>query len=99
MNEKLIEKKLVAEIKKKGGIALKFSSFFMTGFPDRIVLLPGGNIYFVELKTTGAKPKPIQEERIKELRKLGFKALVIDNQKGLNELLIEIDNRKANNAI
>ena len=99
MNEKLIEKKLVAEIKKRGGIALKFSSFFMTGFPDRIVLLPGGHIYFVELKTTGMKPKPIQEERIKELRKLCFNALVIDSQEGLNKLLTEIDYRKAYNGI
>ena len=55
MNEKLLEKKLREEVKKLGGLALKFTSSTYTGMPDRIVLMPKGKVYFVELKTTGQK--------------------------------------------
>jgi hypothetical protein len=53
--------------------------------PDRIVLMPGGRIWFVELKTTGKKPTPRQEFVIGWLRKLGFEVWVIDTQELLNE--------------
>ena len=42
MLEKYIEKKLVAEVKKMGGIAAKFVSPGLDGMPDRLVLLPFG---------------------------------------------------------
>jgi len=50
MLEKYIEKKLVAEVKKMGGIAAKFISPGLDGMPDRLVLLPLGKMAFVELK-------------------------------------------------
>ena len=50
MLESEIEKKLVREIRKMGGMAYKFVSPGNTGVPDRIVILPGV-ITFVELKT------------------------------------------------
>ncbi|MDI5754298.1 VRR-NUC domain-containing protein, partial [Salmonella enterica subsp. enterica serovar Montevideo] len=46
--ENLIEKHLVAEVKKAGGVAYKFISPGHRSVPDRIVLLPGGRIVFVE---------------------------------------------------
>lgn len=57
MNEKLLERKLREEVKKLGGIALKFTSPFYTGMPDRIILMPGAKTRFVELKSPGKKPK------------------------------------------
>lgn len=48
--ENLIEKHLVAEVKKAGGVAYKFISPGHRSVPDRIVLLPGGRIVFVECK-------------------------------------------------
>ena len=44
MLEKVIEKKLVAEVKKMGGIAAKFVSQGLDGMPDRLVLLPYGKM-------------------------------------------------------
>ena len=41
MREKVIEQKLVAEVKKRGGICPKWVSPGFDGMPDRIVLLPG----------------------------------------------------------
>lgn len=80
MNEKTIERRLRERVKQLGGIAVKFFVLSFTGFPDRIVLMPGGRIWFAELKSTGKTPSPRQETVIAMLRKLGFKVWVIDNE-------------------
>lgn len=78
MREKTIEKKLVIAIKDMGGIAPKFISPGLDGMPDRIVLLPGGRMGFVEVKAPGKVPRPLQEARHRMLRMLGFKVYVLD---------------------
>lgn len=59
MREKVIERKLVQAVKSAGGVAPKFVSPGFDGMPDRIVLLPGGHLGFVEVKATGEKPASI----------------------------------------
>ena len=78
MKEKTIEKKLTLAAKNMGGIALKFISPGLDGMPDRIVLLPGGRMGFVEVKAPGKVPRPLQEARHRMLRMLGFKVYVLD---------------------
>lgn len=90
MKETLIQKKLRTGVKAKGGKALKFSSFYETKYPDRLILLPGGVARWVEAKTTGKVPDPGQEIRIAELRALGFKVDVIDDSKTLNDFLNDL---------
>ena len=63
LRESLIERKLVIEVKKRGGLAVKFVSPGLDGVPDRLVLLPMGRIAFVEVKRHGEKPRPLQEAR------------------------------------
>lgn len=53
MQEKFIERKLALEVKKRGGACLKWVCPSFDGMPDRIVLLSGGHIGFVEVKSTG----------------------------------------------
>ena len=48
--EKEIEAKLVDVVKRHGGMCLKWVCPGWAGVPDRIVLLPGGKVIFVELK-------------------------------------------------
>lgn len=48
--EKEIEAKLRDMVKKHGGLCLKWVCPGWAGVPDRIVLLPGGRIIFVETK-------------------------------------------------
>lgn len=48
--EKEIEAKLVNIVKRHGGLCLKWVCPGWAGVPDRIVLLPGGRVIFVELK-------------------------------------------------
>ena len=89
MREASIEKRLKNEVEKIGGKALKFVSPGVTGIPDRIILLPGGKIIFIELKATGKKLRPMQEYRAKELRALGFDVRCIDSVELIKELIIE----------
>ena len=90
MREKQIENKLATEAKKLGGIALKFVSPSFDGMPDRLVLIPDGHIAFVELKTPGKKPRPLQLSRHRLLRSLGFRVYVIDSVEQIGVMLDEI---------
>ena len=90
MREKTIEKKLVIAIKDMGGIAPKFMSPGLDGMPDRIVLLPGGRMGFVEVKAPGKVPRPLQEARHRMLRMLGFKVFVLDRPEQIGGILDEI---------
>lgn len=78
MNEKEIEKAFVKQVREKGGIAFKFVSPGMSGVPDRIVVMPGGQIGFVEVKAPGKKPRPEQVFQMSRLRGLGFPVMVLD---------------------
>ena len=71
MLEKDIERKMVAEIKKRGGLCYKFTSPSNPGVPDRVVITPDGKAIFVELKTKTGRLAKIQEWQVGELRKRG----------------------------
>lgn len=90
MLESVIEGRLRQEAKKRGGMALKFVSPGMNGEPDRIVLMPGGKLAFVELKAPGKIPRALQEKRIGQLRKLGFSVYVLDGTERIGGILDEI---------
>ena len=68
MREAEIEGRLVRGVKEAGGLCYKFVSPGNPGVPDRLILLPGGRILFVELKTPGGKLSNIQSWRIQEMR-------------------------------
>lgn len=78
--ESPVEKHLVAEVKKAGGVAYKFVSPGRRSVPDRIVLLPGGRLIFVECKAPGKLPRADQLREHKRLRALGFTVVVLDSK-------------------
>lgn len=80
MLEKDIEKYLTAQVKKMGGLCLKFISPGNAGVPDRIILLPWGNIWFVEVKKPGGRIAPLQKWWQRKLQGLGFPAVIIKSQ-------------------
>lgn len=90
MREKTTEQKLVQAVKAMGGIAPKFTSPGFDGVPDRIVLLPGGRIGFVEVKAMGCKLRPLQLARNGLLRRLDFKVYVLDDASQIGGILDEI---------
>ena len=77
-SEKVVERKLVELVKINGGMCIKLLCDQLIGLPDRMCLFPGHKIVFVELKTTGRKPKRIQAYMHNKLRALGFRVEVID---------------------
>ena len=90
MLEKEIENKFVKEINLMGGKAFKFSPVGYDGMPDRLVLIPGGRVAFVELKRPGQKPRMLQEMRHRMLRELGFKVYVLDSMEKIGGIIDEI---------
>lgn len=90
MREKIIEQKLVTAVKKHGGICPKFTSPGFDGMPDRLVLLPFGRFAFVEVKSPGEKPRPLQLARHGMLQKLGYKVYVLDDVNQIGGILDEI---------
>jgi hypothetical protein len=90
MREMKIERALVKQIKHFGGFALKFTSPGFDGVPDRLVLLPGGKIAFVELKAPGKKMRPLQIKRKSQLEALGLLVYCIDSLEQIGGILDEI---------
>ena len=94
MRERDVEQKLRSEVEKRGGRCFKFLSS-VSGVPDRLLLLPGGLVVFVELKKEGEKPRKLQEVQMRKIRELGFRVRVVDSEQGIQELMREIEDWKS----
>jgi len=90
MREKQVEQRLVKAVRAAGGICPKLVSPGMDGMPDRLLLMPGGRMAFVEVKAPGKEPRPLQTHRHKQLRALGFPVFVLDNPEQVSWILEEV---------
>ena len=90
MNEKTVERKLVEAVRSMGGLCPKFVSPGWDGVPDRIVLLTGCVVAFVETKAPGKRMRPLQKRRKMQLEGLGFRVFCVDSVEGIKEVLDEI---------
>ena len=89
MEEQKIENYLIKKVKEAGGKAFKFVSPGNAGVPDRIVIIPQGHIFFLQLKAPGKKPRKLQIVIMNQLRKLGCNVLVIDSKEQVNKFINE----------
>lgn len=78
-SEKVFERDLSQYVERRGGMAVKLLSQFFKGLPDRMFLLPTGKILFVEFKSTGKKPTPIQRWVHRKLDEIGFPVYIVDS--------------------
>ena len=90
MREREIERQLTKAAQQTGGLAPKFTSPGWAGVPDRLVLLPGGRMAFVEVKAPGKTLRPLQVRRKGQLESLGFRVYVIDRPEQIGGVLDEI---------
>lgn len=79
-SEKAIEHYFCAQMKLMGPICIKQFNPYETGWPDRLVVLPNGLVSWVEFKSTGKKPTPIQLLRHRALEELGHHVTVISSR-------------------
>ena len=89
MNENRIENQLIDKVTQIGGYCLKSSSIGFNGMPDRMVLYQG-EIFFVELKAPGKKPRKLQKYIHQQLMNKGFNVRTIDSLEGVEEFINEI---------
>lgn len=90
MKEARVETVLREEVKARGGWAIKFLPS-VSGLPDRIVLLPGGTVIFIELKSPTGTVAPHQTVVHNRLRRLGFEVLVLNTTEAVREWAKELD--------
>lgn len=90
MLEREVEKALVHQVRKAGGIAPKLTSPATAGMPDRLIILPQGKVCFVEVKAPGKKPRPLQVRQMARLTNLGCMVRTLDHPNQIQELIHEI---------
>lgn len=78
MRESIIERDLVAKVKKAGGQCIKIAK--LRNYPDRLVLMPGAKMCFVETKATGKKARAGQARAHAVLWAMGFPVVIIDSK-------------------
>ena len=89
VRERAVELALVRAASRAGGIAYKFSSPARRGVPDRIVVLPGGILFFVECKASGGRLTRLQALEGRRLERLGFEFFVVDSVERAREIVDE----------
>jgi len=82
--ERDIERHLVRRAREHGGVAYKWVSPGHVGVADRIVLLPGGVVWFVELKTARGRLSPWQKLFAADMRRMGMNYIVIRSKEEVN---------------
>jgi hypothetical protein len=88
--ERDIEQYLVAEVKRIGGLAYKFTSPGRRSVPDRLVLLTGGRAVFIECKAPGRTATDAQAREHERLWKLGFSVAIVDSREAVDRLVAKL---------
>lgn len=87
LTERDIERYLVRRTIEHGGVAYKWVSPGRVGVADRIVLLPGGKVWFVELKTVKGRLSPWQKLFAAEMRRMGMNYIVIRSKEDVDDFI------------
>lgn len=90
VSEKAIEAYLGKLVKEAGGISLKYTNGNASGYPDRLLLLPGGVMGWAEIKSQGETPTKLQATRINKLRRLGFMAWICDSREKAEQIVEQL---------
>lgn len=89
MRERRVETALTSAVKARGGWAVKLLPS-VSGLPDRLVLLPGGRIFFVELKAPNKRPTVHQTVVHRRLKELGFEVAVLSSPEMVKDWVTNI---------
>ena len=85
--ERDIERKLREMVEEHGGLCLKWVCPGWSGVPDRLLLLPGGRVMFVETKRPkGGAVSKMQKWWREKLTGLGFYAFIVWDDDDIQDL-------------
>ena len=87
--EKHIEAYLVRRVKELGGVAYKFTSPANRGVADRVVCLPDGSTWFIEVKAPTGRLSPLQRHFRDEMTKLQQRYACLWSMKNVNDWIEE----------
>ena len=87
MKESTIEKHLVAQVKALGGMAYKFTSPAHRGVADRVVCLPDGQTWFVELKAPGGRLSELQKIFAEDMARMSQRYVCLWSKEQIEEWL------------
>lgn len=87
VSEKAIERYLADRVKALGGICLKYNNPAAVGYPDRICLLPGGVVIWIELKSKGGALAARQRVRRAQMGRIGHTVHVCASRAAIDEVL------------
>lgn len=90
MLEKKLEQRIGKEVQRLGGLFLKWVSPGCVGVPDRIIVMPGGQIWFVEFKQDTGAVSPRQKYVHRQLRDRGAAVRTVYGQQEALWLLEEL---------
>jgi len=76
MRETSVEKRLIQQVKRVGGICMKVMPV-VAGYPDRLVLLPGGRLYLIETKAPNGALRPAQQVFRRKAEAIGVPVAVL----------------------
>ena len=85
-----IERYLVRRAIEHGGKAYKWVSPGHVGVADRIVLLPGGVVWFVEIKTATGRLSPWQKVFAAEMRRMRMNYIVIRSKEEVDQWFLDL---------
>ena len=90
-----IETYLSKLVKNANGIYLKIPALYMSGIPDRLVLLPEGNMAFVELnRPIGGRRAELQKYWQKKLSERGYLSVFVQTKEEADSLIEMLLTRK-----
>lgn len=90
MRESTLERRLVREVTRIGGLAPKFVSPGNSGVNDRLVILNDGVTIYVEMKAPGKPLRPLQERWKRMLLKRGHRYYKIDSVEDIDRFIQEV---------
>ena len=90
MGESYIERNCREITRAQGGQLLKLSPTGQTGIPDRLLLLPGGRVAFVEFKDRRGRLSELQRWWLHLLAGLGFPVYTCRSSARFREILAEV---------
>lgn len=88
LKEASIENYLIERVDKAGGLVVKLVPDGQVGIPDRLIVLPGGRVAFVELKRPkGGIVAHMQRWWAKRIAKLGVRHYFAQTRRQVDEIM------------